>query len=184
MLHPSIYVTTIGVIQGHGIKTSALIPAGTVVWRLDAHERLYTLWEIQTWTEEEQTTFFIHGFQCGEHEFAYTHNIDRFTNHSCDPNLGWTDDGSMTLVAIRDIQPDEEITYDYATEDIAPPFQIVCTCGSSRCRGIVSNDDYLDPAWQAHYGRHLPPYVLNAIMAARSIEYTVDLRVGVAHATG
>lgn len=33
-------------------------------------------------------------------------------NHSCDPNCGF--DGQIFLVAMREISPDEEITFDYA----------------------------------------------------------------------
>ena len=70
---------------------------------------------------------------------------------------------ATTLVALRDIQAGEEITYDYSTADIDRAFEMKCRCGSSRCRGTISNLDYLDPAWQDHYGSKLPPHVLAAI---------------------
>src|SRR5947208_3378924 len=38
-----------------------------------------------------------------------------FINHSCDPNCLLS--GSVILVAARDIEAGEEITYDYATSD-------------------------------------------------------------------
>ncbi len=41
-------------------------------------------------------------------------NTCKYTNHSCKPNC-WIDiiDGRIWVIASRDIQPDEEITYDY-----------------------------------------------------------------------
>jgi hypothetical protein len=87
-------------------------------------------------------------------------------NHSCDPTTWWA--GSITLVARRDIEAGEEITYDYSTADLDHIFEMKCTCGSPRCRGTVSNRDHLDPEWQAQYGSNLPPHMLDAIERARS----------------
>ena len=39
----------------------------------------------------------------------------RLVNHSCDPNCGLV--GAVILVAMRDIEPGEEITFDYAMCD-------------------------------------------------------------------
>lgn len=38
-----------------------------------------------------------------------------FSNHTCDPNIGIQ--GQVVLVAMRDIQPGEELTHDWATTD-------------------------------------------------------------------
>lgn len=54
-------------------------------------------------------------------EFDYIHFSafqGRFVNHSCEPNCEmqkWSVDGyyRMALFALRDIEPGEEITYDY-----------------------------------------------------------------------
>eukprot|EP01102_Stenamoeba_stenopodia_P007172 TRINITY_DN2005_c0_g1_i2.p1 TRINITY_DN2005_c0_g1~~TRINITY_DN2005_c0_g1_i2.p1 ORF type:complete len:155 (-),score=32.71 TRINITY_DN2005_c0_g1_i2:255-719(-) len=39
-----------------------------------------------------------------------------YVNHSCDPNGGFN--GETTLVAMRDIEPGEEITFDYAMAEV------------------------------------------------------------------
>ncbi len=67
------------------------------------------------------------------------------------------------MIARRDIKPGEEITYDYATTEITLPFEMACGCGSPHCRGVVTNLDYRDPAWQAAYGLHLPDYTLRCL---------------------
>src|SRR5260221_9077116 len=65
----------------------------------------------------------------------------RWFNHSCDPNTEvrsrW-DHNLDTLrawwVAVRDIAPGEEITYDYGfVADVAEP----CSCGARACRGLI-----------------------------------------------
>lgn len=58
------------------------------------------------------------------------------TNHSCDPNAGF-DEGGM-LVALREIEPGEEITYDYVAHPLpASPWSFKCECGAERCVGWV-----------------------------------------------
>jgi SET domain-containing protein len=167
MLHPALYVAADAVIDGNGLKTREFLPEGTVVWQLDPDEPVYRLDEIERWPVEEQHEFFRFGFQVGEFAFAYSHDIDKYTNHSCDPSTWWSIDGSMTLITRRDIQPGEEITYDYVSGDILLLFEMECSCGSSNCRHLITNRDYLDPAWQQQYGSHLPRHVLKAIAESK-----------------
>lgn len=59
------------------------------------------------------------------------------TNHSCDPNASFNDAGM--LVAIRDIDVGEEITYDYLKHPVpASPWNFECLCGAVNCRGWIS----------------------------------------------
>lgn len=61
------------------------------------------------------------------------------TNHSCDPNCGIRDNpfGGFDFVAMRDIAPGEEITWDYAMSEYISISVANCQCGSSFCRGSV-----------------------------------------------
>lgn len=59
----------------------------------------------------------------------------RYINHSCDPNAAIM--GTKTLVALKDIQPDEEITIDYSMTDADPHWSINCTCGTRNCRNVI-----------------------------------------------
>ncbi len=68
--------------------------------------------------------------------------VAAFVNHSCKPNCG-TDQigGKMWVIARRDIEAGEELTYDYNLydgEQDAP-----CLCGSKRCRGSLYSAEYL-----------------------------------------
>jgi uncharacterized protein len=56
-----------------------------------------------------------------------------FGNHSCDPNA---EASAAGLVALRDIQVDEEVTCDYAPMS-STSWSMVCNCGAWNCRRIV-----------------------------------------------
>ncbi|HET7827615.1 MAG TPA: SET domain-containing protein-lysine N-methyltransferase, partial [Candidatus Saccharimonadales bacterium] len=77
-------------------------------------------------------------------------------NHSCEPNTGFLD--TITIVAIRDIQPKEEITWDYAfSQTMFEPFQ--CNCGTSSCRKTIRPDDWQIKSIQRKYGQYFSPYL-------------------------
>lgn len=76
-------------------------------------------------------------------------------NHSCDPNLGWAVDG--TLVALRDVTADEELTVDYATYIDNPTFTMFCHCGTYRCRQVIEGTDWQIPQLQRRYAGHWAP---------------------------
>jgi len=85
--------------------------------------------------------------------------ITTYQNHSCDPNSWWYDD--FTLIARREIQAGEEVTFDYGTcESIPNPEMPHCFCGSPLCRGEVRPEDYLLPELQERYGNHWVSYLL------------------------
>jgi uncharacterized protein len=62
------------------------------------------------------------------------HGAAMFLNHSCDPNCE-TDEmgGRVWIMAIRDIAPGEELTYDYCLYD-GDEEEASCNCGAPHCR--------------------------------------------------
>lgn len=70
-------------------------------------------------------------------------NNARWINHSCEPNCeAQEDDGRVFIYALRDIQPGEELNYDYGliiderhTPKLKKAYQ--CLCGSKKCRGTL-----------------------------------------------
>ncbi len=56
----------------------------------------------------------------------------QYANHSCNPNI-FFDTTTMEVIALRDIEPSEELCFFYpSTElDMAQPF--ICYCGSKDC---------------------------------------------------
>jgi len=84
-------------------------------------------------------------------------------NHSCEPNCGL--DGSQMLVAMRDIEPGEELTFDYAMCDASDYDEFACLCGTRSCRGVVTGSDWRDPVLQAKYIGFHSPYLMKRIAA-------------------
>lgn len=84
-------------------------------------------------------------------------------NHSCEPNSGLA--GSQVLVAMRDIEPGEEITFDYAMCDASDYDEFNCLCGQTNCREVVRGTDWRDPVLQAKYMGFHSPYLMRRIAA-------------------
>lgn len=86
-----------------------------------------------------------------------------FVNHSCDPNAGLN--GQVALIAMRDIHPGEEICYDYAMSDGSSYDEFTCGCGSPRCRGRITGDDWRLPALRDRYAGYFSAYLQRRIDA-------------------
>jgi len=62
---------------------------------------------------------------------------DAYINHSCQPNCSVRiERPAIYLVALRDIDKGEEVTFDYA-EIYDPSWQMACRCETPVCRGII-----------------------------------------------
>ena len=96
-------------------------------------------------------------FRLGEDIFIDATNrggIARFLNHSCDPNCKTrivNADGvhHVVIYAKRDIEPYEELTYDYRLPYESRSKAIVCNCGSLNCRGYLNYSELYDATEQS-----------------------------------
>ena len=70
-------------------------------------------------------------------------NEARYINHSCEPNCeSVIEKGRVFIDAIRNIEPGEELTYDYQIQrepDDPPDIDAIfaCRCGFGGCRGSM-----------------------------------------------
>jgi hypothetical protein len=65
---------------------------------------------------------------------------DDFVNHSCSPNCRVAFEGTrVTLRALRNIGPAEEITFDYSTTMDEDDWEMQCACGHPDCRGTIKD---------------------------------------------
>lgn len=72
-----------------------------------------------------------------------------YVNHSCAPNAGLM--GNRRLVAIRDILPGEQVTFDYSTSMDDGMWSLECRCGHPECRGLIEDFRHLPRRLQQHY---------------------------------
>ena len=88
-------------------------------------------------------------------------NVD-FFNHSCEPNAGFN--GQIFLVAMEDIKPNKQVTFDYAmTLGGKTPYKLKCFCESKNCRKIVTNNDWKNFRLQSKYNGYFQYYLQEKI---------------------
>lgn len=90
---------------------------------------------------------------------------DGYFNHSCNPNAGFK--GQIFLVSMRNIEKNEEITFDYAMavhkSKGAKYYKMKCLCGSKNCRGYITEDDWKNPEIQKRYDGYFQYYLQEKI---------------------
>ncbi|NEO87195.1 MAG: SET domain-containing protein [Spirulina sp. SIO3F2] len=83
-------------------------------------------------------------------------------NHSCEPNCGIkvNETGGHDFVAMKNINVDEEITFDYAMRNYSIDyFPDQCACGSTDCRGRVTGWKDLPEMRKNAYKGFVAPYL-------------------------
>ena len=94
-------------------------------------------------------------------------------DHSCSPNCGMM--GNIVVVAMRDIAPGEELTFDYAMSDGSDYDEFDCHCGAPACRGRITGNDWMLPELQRAYRGWFSPYLARRI--ARLVTTGFERRV-------
>lgn len=61
-------------------------------------------------------------------------------NHCCDPNVGF--DKNYNFVAMRNVKKGEELCWDYCYDESNPNFKMKCSCGSKKCRKVITGNDW------------------------------------------
>jgi uncharacterized protein len=103
------------------------------------------------------------GFHIVALEEAEYEPVMLFINHSCEPNVGFA--GNIVLVAMRDIEPGEELTTDYALFDDNHE-SMRCGCGAPSCRSVINGQDWRRPELQRRYGSYFSSYLLGRLSSA------------------
>jgi SET domain-containing protein len=96
------------------------------------------------------------GFFIGATTAAEVRRNKLFLNHSCAPNIGIL--GQIIFVALRHIQPGEELTYDWAMEENTAE-RTRCRCGAPECRRTLTGRDWTRPSLQRKYRGQFSAYL-------------------------
>jgi SET domain-containing protein len=121
-----------------GCYTTSFIPKGTFVVEYTG-PRLTIEEADERYSDHEETYLF--GLTDGKH-VVDGFGEAAFINHSCDPNCE-TDEigGRIWIIALRDIEAGEELTYDYNLYDGAEGDESPCHCGTRNCRGTLFSEE-------------------------------------------
>lgn len=135
-------------IHGRGLFAREPIRAGEVVAIKGGY-----IFDAATWRALEQELGSAEipvadGFYVAPSSPAEREGAMIFTNHSCDPNIYIA--GQIVFVALRDVQPGEELTHDWATTD-DEEYEMQCNCGASNCRGTITGKDWRREDLQRRY---------------------------------
>lgn len=148
MIHPATKLAFISEAIGHGVIATELIPRGTIVWARDALDRMFTEEDLQRLlaTRGDALLTYVYLNSAGKGVLCW--DIARFINHSCAPNCMTTGTDEFEI-AVRDIQPGEQLTNDYGSLNVT--FVFDCHCGAPQCRKTIDPADIprLKPGWQA-----------------------------------
>ena len=131
-------------IQGLGAFATRAIPAGTRLIEY-AGERLTPEQADVRYpdSDDRHHTFLFAIDDDVVVDAAVNGNDARFLNHSCDPNCDVViDDQRLWIETIRDVEPGEELVYDYAfilpeRHTPAAKRRYPCSCGARNCRGTI-----------------------------------------------
>ena len=101
-------------IDGYGVFAGEDIPKGTVTWQFEYGFDLYVE-EFMIKNDPEYIKKYAY-FDKQVNKHILCGDIDKYTNHSLNPNVGPLSDGRV--VALRDIKKGEEILVNYFDIDL------------------------------------------------------------------
>lgn len=138
MIHPNTELRFISREMGYGVVATEFIPMGTITWVLDKLDREFSPHEIQLMEPLYQDILSTYTYRNNKGNFVLCWDNGRYVNHSFHANCLTT--AYDFEIAIRDIQPGEQLTDDYGYLNITEPFRGIPE--KSR-RKVVYPDDLL-----------------------------------------
>ena len=115
----------------------------------------------EPWTDD----LFQHAIQYAKASWRDSCGIARLINHSCEPNCGIKK--LFKIVAMRDIQAGEHITWDYEMTEKNPWFKMKCKCGSAKCRKVIGDYRKMPRAVRESYAGYISEWLLDGARKGR-----------------
>lgn len=152
-----------GTTHGLGLRATAPVPAGTVVWFPCPQCPTYTPDQLGLLPPDVVDRLDTWGHLLSDARMLVPCAGAYLMNHSCTPSV--LDFGLDFGVAVVDIPAGAEVTCDYGTFNGDPEsWSMDCVCGSPSCRGEVGTVDHADPAVRASWVERIEA-VLPAVRA-------------------
>ncbi|MAP79540.1 MAG: SET domain-containing protein-lysine N-methyltransferase [Aequorivita sp.] len=121
MIHPKTELKFISKEVGYGVVATEFIPAGTITWALDQLDREFTPTKLKKMNLLYQNILETYCYRNRKGNYVLCWDNGRFVNHSFKSNCIST--AYDFEIAVRDIQPGEELTDDYGYLNISEPFK-------------------------------------------------------------
>lgn len=138
MIHPDTALRHIDDEVGFGVVAVKKIPKGTVVWVQDHFDQVFSQQQVRQMEPIYQGVVSKYTFRNHEGDHILCWDFGKYVNHSFESNCLTT--GYEFEIAIRDIEPGEELTDDYGYLNISANFEVR---GASAERKTFYPDDLL-----------------------------------------
>ncbi|WP_029037357.1 SET domain-containing protein [Salinimicrobium xinjiangense] len=138
MMHPDTEVRFINDQIGYGVVAKKLIPRGTITWVKDDLDRVLSTTEVERMHPEMQKQVDKYSFRNNKGQLVLCWDQAKYVNHSFHANC--LSSAYDFEVAVRDIQPGEQLTDDYGYLNVSEPFKAV---DEGAGRDTVYPDDLL-----------------------------------------
>jgi len=170
MMHPDTKLAFINDSIGHGVIATKLIPAGTITWVLDNLDTEFTAMQFNALKAEQKKYLAIYSYRNAKGNYILCWDHSRFVNHSFNSNCLCT--AYNFEIAIRDIQPGEQLTDDYGYLNVEEPFEPIPEVGERR---LVKPDDlfHYHAEWDEKLNQVFPK-IINLKQPLRSFFETND----------
>jgi hypothetical protein len=139
MIHPDTELKFISHEIGYGVVATRFIPKGTITWIFDPLDQVFSPEQIRKMHPAFREILHTYSYRDHNGNFILCWDNSRFVNHSFHSNCIST--AYNFEIAIRDIQPGEELTDDYGYLNVTEPFDCLPEPGTSRTQ--VMPDDLL-----------------------------------------
>lgn len=139
MIHPDTELRKVSECIGYGVFATRFIPKGTIVYVKDELEIELSPEQYADLKPASRSLADWYSYIDPQGFRVISWDIAKYVNHSCRPNSIST--GYGFEIAIKDIQPGEEITDEYGIFNL--PRSMDCCCGCPDCRGTIRSDDWL-----------------------------------------
>lgn len=121
MIHPKTELRFISSQIGYGVVATEFIPAGTITWALDDLDREFTPAKLKKMNPLYQNILETYCYRNNKGNYVLCWDNGRYVNHSFKSNCIST--AYDFEIAIRNIQPGEELTDDYGYLNVTEPFK-------------------------------------------------------------
>lgn len=137
-MHPDTELQFINEVVGYGVVAKKFIPRGTITWVQDDLDRVLSPKEVEKMHPKVQEQVDKYSFRNNKGELVLCWDLAKYVNHSFNANC--LSSAYDFEVAVRDIQPGEQLTDDYGYLNISEPFKAV---DEGTGRDTVYPDDLL-----------------------------------------
>jgi SET domain-containing protein len=138
MIHPDTEIRLVSPEVGYGVFATKKIPMGTIVYVKDDLEIMISQEDYHKYSDSLKKVIDRYSYIDPEGYRIISWDFAKYTNHCCDPNTIST--GYGFEIAIKDIEPGEQITDEYGIFNLDREIHLVCD--KQNCRKVVCNEDF------------------------------------------